>query len=335
MNSCHGTGSPSSRRSQWPRSCGLLASLTHNGNPKHSDHKVPTPFIDRLTVTVKVPTKSDGFEMFKAMHLAFADSKVFHHAKHSKGYKWARRIALDSVVASAKWPFYEIDYEDKCVTRLRIDFVPVDLGLTGMQDLNLELTTLMNNGWGYIATHGRISRLDVAVDFPDVEMDQFHFLPKKGATTKQWSSDGKLQTYQHGKAKSSHTSIYNRKAKRIAQGKPWAGKQGIRVERRLINPGIAVTALPELLCAFSGIDMVQRHIGPPITEQKPYIWHLFQNASEHMGMEAALGLLRVDKRKAYRKHLKANLVDWWDEDAIWAGWPKMLSDLKIANPYAW
>ncbi len=73
--------------------------------------------------------------------------------------------------------------DKKLATRLRLDFVPVDLGPQGIQDLHIVLITLMPGGWEYFLKHGKITRLDVAVDFPGLAMDDFHFLPTKGATS--------------------------------------------------------------------------------------------------------------------------------------------------------
>ena len=301
----------------------------------HSSTHPPTPFIDRIYVTLKVPNKEDGVAMYSACWTAFADTNLFQQVRHSKGFLKAYRIKLGSVVDAAKWPFYECAYEDKCITRVRIDFIPVDLGQVGMSELHLALLALMDSGWAYFVENGHVSRLDVAVDFPEIEMDEFHYLPKQGATTKQWSRDGKLQTYQHGKARSSHTSIYNRKAKRISQKKPWAGKQGVRVERRLKGQNFPLKGLANLSNPFANMAMLKRYISPPPSEAKAYIWSYFMSTVEMKGMSAALAELPPQKQTAYRKHLKTNGVGWWDVEAIWHGWTPMLDELNISKASAW
>lgn len=77
----------------------------------------------------------DGQDMFKAFHSAVQDKTGFTQTRCSKGFNRAVRLKLDSVVDAQKWPFYEIAWVDHCVTRARIDFVPVDLALDGMIDL--------------------------------------------------------------------------------------------------------------------------------------------------------------------------------------------------------
>ena len=184
--------------------------------------------------------------------------------------------------------------------------------------------------------HGRISRLDVAVDFPDASMNDFHFLPAQAATSTSWSQAGTLQTFQHSKSTGNCTSIYDRGAKRKAQGKGWQGKVGVRVERRLRNPKVDLHGLPSLANPYADMNMVKRVVEPPQTDTKqPYIWSLFMDAAATIGLPAALARLPVKKRTAYRKHLAKHLQPWWDAEASWAGWPTMLAELKIANANAW
>jgi len=193
----------------------------------------------------------------------------------------------------------------------------------------------MPGGWGYFVKHGRITRIDIAVDLPAARMDEFHALPKQGATIKVWKSNGTLQTFQHGTAKGNHTQIYNRKAKRIAQGKPWAGKEGVRIERRLIGQQLPLKHLSTLLNPFASLQLVTRHPAKPPEEPKDYIWRLFLNAAEHMTLSSALSTLPTEKRTVYRAHLKTQGIESWDVEAIWASWPAELEELKIASLASW
>ena len=94
---------------------------------------------------------------------------------------------------SKTWPLYQMGCDGHCVTKVRIEFVPVDLGPQGLEELHAALFALMDQGWAFVVEHGRITRLDVAVGFPKVTMDQFHFLPQQGATVTQWKQDGGLR----------------------------------------------------------------------------------------------------------------------------------------------
>ncbi len=308
----------------------------------------PTPFIDKISVVLDPPEHGQALgihNLIKALpnNMPPADASkgsqflsAGSKAKWGK-YKWAKRIILPSVLDVKKCPLLQCAYTAMQITQLRIEFVPVDIGKAGMADLHASLSGLVPGGWAYFVEHGRVTRIDVTVDFPEVLMDDFHFLPVQGATTRQWRVNGKLQTYTHGKPKGNHTAIYDRKEKRIAKQKSWEDKQGMRIERRIKTPPIEkLTELPSLPNPFLGMNLVSMPEAPPSEQTKmQYVWKLFHRAADAQGLTAALALLPVEKRTLYRKHLEAHVQPWWNPEAIWANWPNMLDELKIASPTAW
>ena len=305
----------------------------------------PTPFIDKISVVVEPAHDQDAHDIYNGLFTYFHDHDVFLDVKGGKWgeYKVAKKIALDSVTDFKKLPLLQCAYEAKMpdkpgkALKIRIEFVPVDLGWEGMAHLNAALVMVMPSGWNYVMKNGHITRLDVAVDFPDVLMDEFHFMPLQGATTKQWRMNGKLQTYTHGKPQGNHTAIYDRKEKRKAHKQPWIGKEGMRIERRIKAPPITMLKdLVHLPNPFTAMNMVSMPISPPPESQKfLFIWDLFRKAAEANGLTAALALLPEERRTLYRKHLAANIQPWWNPDAIWANWPAMLDELKIGSPGSW
>ena len=100
-----------------------------------------------------------------------------------KGGKWgmfrlAKKLALPSVPDFKKCPLFQYAYEGKIITpgstetekagkaiKMRLEFVPVDLGSKGMLELQSILVTIMPNGWNYVVEHGHVTRLDIAVIF--------------------------------------------------------------------------------------------------------------------------------------------------------------------------
>lgn len=166
-------------------------------------------------------------------------------------------------------------------------------------------------------------------------MDQLHFLPPRAATTTRRDGVGKLLSYQKGKPPGNCTMIYSCKAKRIAQKKPWKGKEGIRVERRLRYLNVKLGELPSLANPFKGLEIIHKDLGPPAAEAKPWVWELTLDAAEKGGLGPALAKLPQKKRPMYRKHLKANVVPWWQTEELWAGWQLALAELKIADKQAW
>lgn len=297
----------------------------------------PHPFMDKISVTLTVPTVDDGQAMWNAHWDAIKDQTTFSQAKTGKGYKKAYRISLPSVLDARKWPHYQIGFNEQgTVTRLRIEFVPADLGFQGLEDLHFALCALMEGGWTYFIMHGRITRVDVALDFPGASMDEFHFLPVQSAWQTHWSPKGKLTSLQHGKPQGSCTMVYDRGQKRKDKGQSSKTKTGVRVERRVRHLAMSFAQLPDLQNPFGSMAMVKRTIDPPPGEAKqPYVWPFFMAMAEKAGLSAALAMLPEKKRGRYRKHLKLHMHAWWHPTAFWTGWSSMLADLKISDAKAW
>lgn len=302
--------------------------------PVHFAAKAPTPFIDKISVTVDVPTEAIGMDMAKSHQSYLFECLGLVPANPSKGYQRACRIQIRSIADSKKWPFYEWATCNGAVSKVRIDLNPVDLGRDGLLDLHSSLIGLMPNGWSFFIAHGRISRLDVTVDLPGLQMSRLHFLPNLGVTSTTFARSGKLVGYRLGKPRASHTMIYDRKVKRVDQGKPWVGKEGVRIERRVKSQSLPFSSLPDLPCQFSHVDVVQRDASPP-DQGKQYLWDLFLTAAEAKGVAAALMNLPEKRRSLYRKQLKNHMTKAWNTTAIWERWPAMLADLRICELQAW
>jgi hypothetical protein len=293
----------------------------------------PKLFIDRLSIVLNISDAVVAHDAYNEMMKDQDDKEVLIDggSKTKWGtFKWAKRIVLNSVVDHQKLPLLqcEVDKPNKCIRRLRIDFVPIDLGPAGISDLEVAFGGWFDQGW-QVLTKGTISRLDVAVDVSDATLADVHLLPQQGATARQWGVDGVLQTFIHGKPHGNQTTIYERKAKRIAQKKPWIGKEGLRFERRLKKLNKKAGALLTLPNPLKSINLIHLPSNPPPGMKQPYIWALFCRAVEASNLPSALALLPVHVRTEYREHIAANTVPWWDADGIWDDWPSVVSQLRL------
>lgn len=232
-----------------------------------------------------------------------------------------------------KWPFYEFRWNAKGVTAVRLDFIPADLGTVGIEHLNTVLWEQLTfyGGWAYFFKKGRITRIDLAADFPSLRMEDIYLLPSQGVTSRQYHRDGKLESVRLGKPIGSHTLVYDRKAKRVAKKKDWKGKVGLRVERRLLNPNFMLKDLQGLDCPFQGLSAISRHIDQPDFEKKAYIWELFMDGCEVRGLPAALARLPQGKRTQYRQYLKYAMESLWDLNEVWSQWPEVSAGLLPKN----
>lgn len=302
-----------------------------NGKVKPLDEQAavshPTPIIDRLTVTITIDDPNEAVGYVEC-HSACADDPSFKPVKPSKGYSRAYRIALPSIADAAKWPFYEYHCGNHGVTKVRLDLIPADLGKDGLAELDDELWKLFFGGWEYFYERGRVSRIDIAVDFSLLEMDQIFLLTRQAVTSRQYTSKGKLETIYLGKPKGNYTIVYSRKAKRVANKKPWKGKEGTRVERRLINPKINLKDIENLGCPFAQLQGISRQLDRPKFEKKAYVWEYFKDSLSVRGLTAALALMPTQKKTQYRKYLKAKASSVWDFDEIWSRWSVPASALR-------
>ena len=299
--------------------------------------KASKPFIDKISVVLDPASERDAYDTHAQLFPMFDDEELFKNA--GKGAKWgpykiAKRLKLPNLVDDKKYPLLQYAYSGKKAEQLRLEFVPVDLGWEGMAGLHASLG-MVDGGWGYFIKHGRVTRIDVAVDVPNTRMDGFLFLPQQTLTTMQWKVNGQLQSLVFGKKSGNQTSIYSRNKKRLAKGQSWSGEPEVRVERRLTNlKHQMVSSLPSLPNPFSAMQMTLNLPGPP-PDGKAWEWLMFEDSVNVRGLCPALALLPEERRTKYRKHLAAHPQPWWNPDAIWAQWPAMLDELKIASSEAW
>jgi len=325
--------------------------LTQKSTPQGNDlaidtngipaSETPKPFIDKLTVNLTFQSYKQAYETHGATYAALTsgDTEFFASvAKLTKGFKLAKQIVVPDCSSPPRIDYsYEKDGTGQNIARrIRLEFNPSKLGFDGLKDMHAILSTMMDGGWQLFVNHGRISRVDVAVDLMGVRMTKLMVVPPKAVVSQTWnSSKGKLLTYQWGKVKGSYTQIYNKTAEMQARGLPVSGPQVTRFERRLKQPACkSLTKLAELENPFAGFvlttTMPQAPAGGP-----PYVWPLFCDSVSVRGLHAALQLLPEHKRPVYKKQFAKAAPDWWDPDAIWAQWPAVLEQSKIGDPEAW
>lgn len=299
------------------------------------------PFIDRISVVLKVPTLEDAKAIYSEAFVQFKDSEVFTKGKGGVWglYKTARRVALACIDNPKKWPLlqYAYDATEKRAIEFRTEFSPVDLGVEGLTQFHAQLISLMPGGWQYFVEHGRITMVEVTVDVPNVEVESFHLLPPQGPSAMTWKVNGKLETMVLGKSKGNQTKIYDRGKKRIAKKQGWAGPPTTRIERRL-RPGqpMSFAQLSTMPNPFANIQMIVPTVGcpPTIPKSREYVWTFFLDSAKVRGLSPALKLLPEERRTEYRKWLGKHPVSWWQPDAIWAHWPSVVEKLSIASS-AW
>ncbi|MEF2548336.1 hypothetical protein VQ045_14320 [Aurantimonas sp. E1-2-R+4] len=285
------------------------------------------PFIDKLTVLVTPHSKGMAQAIHQTMVGAWDDKSFLQPAPWLNGFNGGYAINLPN---HEHQPRLYYRHAAGLAEKLRFDFNPSALGQTGMDVFNGQLKSVMNDGWEYAIEHGKITRLDVAVDLHAVRLDDFLYLAKQGMKKQDWSTDGHLENVVYGVSKGNQTLIYDKEAELIAKGASWEGKTRVRIERRLRNPSITLKGLHKLKNPFAGTTLVQ-NFPPPPPGGKEWEWSMFEDSVRFRGVDKALSLLPKDKKAKYRKHLKACQVTWWDAEVVWNNWPATLKALVVGD----
>jgi hypothetical protein len=280
------------------------------------------PFIDKLSITLKPAHGDHAYQIYKQLWTVI-DDNVFQNAgpksKYSGKYNVVKLISLPWTHHRV---IFQVQQEDHQVQHIRLEFNPRKIGSQGLMELHATLMMLLLNGWDYVIEHGRITRIDVGVDIPNVRMDEFLFLPQQGTTTREWGVDGHLESQYSGKSQGNYTAIYSVKKKRIAKGQPWTGKSVVRVERRLRYPSPKkLSDLAKLENPFAKMVLTTVMPQPP-DPKKAWEWSMFEDSVNVRGLAKALALVPENRRKQYRDYLKQHPKPWWNPEAIWAQWPE-------------
>jgi hypothetical protein len=287
------------------------------------------PFIDKISIVITPPDEEQAHLSYKAIMLMADEPEVFINAgpktKWGK-FNFAKRIPLTKSPAR---PLFQAELKAKKAVTIRLEFNPRKVGADGFVELQSILMCLIDYGWGSVIEHGKITRIDIAVDLPSTRPAAFAVLPQQALVTKDWAVNGKLETFAMGKPKGNQTVVYNKKKQRLAQKQPWDGPSVTRVERRLRNPPISsLKELPNLPNPFHAMTLVEMPDAPENEKQK-WIWQLFKDAVTVRNLPAALALVPKERRTMYRAHLEKHQHELWDPDAIWKNWPAALNELKM------
>lgn len=282
------------------------------------------PFIDKLSLTLTLPS-DDLSLIYGNVHVALKAASIFQQAKSSHGFKTNRLIALPHA-DTAERVLFQFDKGEGKVPHFRIEFNPLKIGEKGITDLDNAFYDIFSDGWLYVVKHGRISRIDVAVDIPGVRMDDFLVLPTMGITHQRIFRDGHLETLYLGSKKGNQTRIYSKKKEQEANGKAF-GQSVVRIERMHRNLGMSINELKTLSNPFETLLLTEQMPPPPVgTDEKR--WSRFQDSVKMRGQASALALLPKTQKAEYKKHLEKHTKTWWNPKAIWAHWPAVVQTLK-------
>jgi hypothetical protein len=292
--------------------------------------------IDKITILIDLPSQT-AIETITSDALdILPDHPKFKSAKAKQGY---RLTGVISVIATKKRPVHiQIAPKTEGKPFMRLEFNPAKIGAAGLLELHEVLSQFLPGGVGYLIAHGRLSRLDIAVDFAvdnsRLAMDDLIFFPHDGAPfVREYGMGGHLQTTMLGKGTGNQWKLYRKdKEQKVKKGRIIPAT--IRIERVLRGQKMKLASLPAMENVFAPTTF--SHTLPPRPDwETESRWTLFCDSVKVRGVTNALLLMPGARRVKYRKHIKDCPAPWWNPTAMWEQWQPLLADLKLVDAAAY
>ena len=218
---------------------------------------------------------------------------------------------------------------------LRFDLNPARLGSHGLSLFKDELSNIFletpDVAWAALATKATITRLDIAVDLINVDIEDLMFRYKKagGKSGSYFGVGSKLETRYLNVTKSgSKTYVYDRRQKLLdlqkdgeGAGPEYGDTPHTRIEFRT-NTTKPVIELPKLMNHAKKIEIFDIDAGDP--PEEAHHWRLFQDSCRYRGLSGALELLPEGLREKYEATVQSVESELWRPDNLWEKWPESL-----------
>jgi hypothetical protein len=222
---------------------------------------------------------------------------------------------------------------------LRFEFNPNGIGPGAVKAFRQFVPMLTAGHFDYpaLATQGKVTRLDIAVDLVNIDIEDLLIAtPKPGVTKSYFGLSGKVETkYLNVNKKGSRTYVYDRRAlldKLNAEGLGELSEFGTakytRVEVRT-EVGTPITAMANMSNRLLKLDLFDIEAATP--PEQPHHWRLFQDSCRYRGLAGALALLPEEVRSAYQATIKS-AESLWRATELWGHWPAALKTSGLTLP---
>jgi hypothetical protein len=222
---------------------------------------------------------------------------------------------------------------------LRFEFNPNGIGPGAVKAFRESVPLLTAGHFDYpaLAAQGKVTRLDIAVDLVNIDIEDLLIAtPKLGVTKSYFGLSGKVETkYLNVNKKGSRTYVYDRRAlldKLNAEGigelSEFGGAKYTRVEVRT-EVGTPITAMAHMSNRLLKIDLFDIEAAAP--PEQPHHWRLFQDSCRYRGLAGALALLPEGVRSAYEAVIKST-EPLWRATELWGHWPAALKTSGLTLP---
>ena len=292
---------------------------------------VTKPKIDRLAITLHVHD-ADGQKAIPHGLWDMVDGDEYPQyinskadLKGSNAYKtsvcWVDPISKGSVLIQCQ-PWSK---GKKNTPFMRFELNPDRLGPEGVSRFKKELLVIFLDNIPYetLRKAGNVTRLDVAVDLVNVDVEDLLVAAKKpGKKLSYFGIGGKIETAYQNTSKTIY--IYDKKQAQLDKDlKPEYGETPYtRVEIRTRTTK-GITGLPKLLNHLKKVSLVD--IEAPNPPEEEHHWKLFQDACRYRGLDGALGVFPENIRSQYQAAIDAVAGDVWQPAKLWSFWPETVA----------
>ncbi len=293
-----------------------------------------TPIIDKITITVPFPNtvlpnsilnggKTDFDSDFtKAIEDAIKDKSVFSHGRYCR-YRVSRLINLKNSVERVNAQFFPKDENNTAFVRFELN--PWKMAKHGLKEFADIADNFFYDGYEYVQEHGKVTRVDPAIDIHGVTVEQIQFTQGQKATSQKYSFDGEAQTLYSGSSKGQQLKAYNKAAQLKLKG----GETVSRIEYKLL-PQILLRELHTYPNPFKCVHIALPPAKPPLGVEK-YMWRLICDSIKLRGTTAALNGLPPELRQKVKQALKSGSQKGWDTDVLWKKWHAAVQPIQTGG----
>jgi hypothetical protein len=233
-------------------------------------HKRPTgykvavlkPKLDRLSVTLAVQDEANSAAIRNHLaHLGSTGGSAVTPWKKARDWgsqKYDRSYSLN--VAPGRAVLVQCAPIKSSVSLLRFEFNPNGVGPTGLKAFRQSIPMLTAGHFDYtvLATQGRVTRADIAVDLVNIDIEDLLIATAKpGVTSGYFGVTGKAETkYLNVNRRGSNLYVYDRRArleklvaKGIGEPTEFGNAKYTRVEVRT-EVNAPITAMAGMSCRF-------------------------------------------------------------------------------------
>lgn len=215
---------------------------------------------------------------------------------------------------------------------LRLELNPDQLGPKGLSAFKDQflMITLGNASWQTLIDEGCITRLDVAVDLINVDVEDLLVAAKKpGKKLSYFGIGGKIETaYQNT---TNTVYVYDKKQKQLDAGlePEYGNTPHTRVEIRTRTTK-GISGLPKLMNHLKKVSIVD--IEAPDPPESAHSWAQFQDACRYKGLDGALNTFPEELRSQYKAAIDAVEREIWKPKDLWGLWPETVAKSGLLEP---